>query len=215
MKTHRAKGKNSALVRRWTCLLTSFCLGIFFFTNDLFGLRSLSDAYSNYTVNRVLGWFYPDDKRSSITTILADAEQLSAHCENSHTSHRFHANLLRELVRYQPRAIFIDVLLLHERPGTDQLAHAIADAAAADIPVFIAANPDPSPAAALPVLTRHARPVAVRFDPEFGEQDRYCFASNTRSHQACTGRGRLPTALAGAGSAAASSDVLPSAALAL
>lgn len=82
---------------------------------------------------------YPTSGRDQITVMLIDDKDLETYAEVWPVSLGFHERRLLELLKYQPKAVFFDIVFLDDRkdPDLDGFIDAACRARRAGIPVFI------------------------------------------------------------------------------
>lgn len=85
---------------------------------------------------------YPDAAQEKITVVLATDKALNSLGHSWPPPYYFHADVLRDIGRYQPKAIFMDFLFSGERAGEgiEQLADEICELKKNGIPVFLASD---------------------------------------------------------------------------
>lgn len=88
---------------------------------------------------------YPTTGRDQVTVMLIDDKDLSDYDEAWPVSLGFHQRRLLEMLQYQPKAVFFDIVFLDDRkdPGLDGFIDAACRARMAGVPVFIGAFSNP------------------------------------------------------------------------
>ncbi len=85
---------------------------------------------------------YPEAAQKNITVVLATDKAINSLGHAWPPPYYFHADVLRDIGRYQPKAIFIDFLFSGERAGEgiEQLADEICEMKKNGIPIFLASD---------------------------------------------------------------------------
>lgn len=87
---------------------------------DPFGLSNATRSYSQDVLNRLFSPFYPSDGHDSMAVALLRDEDLARFTRPSERDWpapmAFHAKVLAAILRYQPKAVFVDLLFLDEVP---------------------------------------------------------------------------------------------------
>ncbi|WP_207262828.1 CHASE2 domain-containing protein [Desulfovibrio sp. Huiquan2017] len=103
------------------------CSGLILSFLDPFGLSTASDAYSQLIIDRVTAPFYHSPGQDRIAVVLIDDTTLDELGEGWPPPYDVYANLLYRILRQQPKAVFMDILLerLRERDRESfEVAHA-------------------------------------------------------------------------------------------
>lgn len=129
-----------------------------------------SDVMTHLTAKAqagLVGGFYPSQHRNDVTVVLIDDVALSRSEHGWPVPYAAHARWLKSLARFQPRAIFLDVMFV--QPRTDETLPALVSALCSlrdqNIPVFLAALPDPD-----------TGELAVRSDLKSPDGEKPCFS---------------------------------------
>jgi hypothetical protein len=114
---------------------------------DPFGLNYAAGQHSGELGARTLAPFYASDAQSRVVVVLVDEGTLRARGMSWPPPYAYHEEMLRRILRGQPRAVYVDLLLTDRRGDPSDLAATRAaladDVAAAGVPVFYArAAPD-------------------------------------------------------------------------
>lgn len=88
---------------------------------DFFGVSTAADSYSNTLIQRFLAPFYSADKQDVSTVVIIDDKSLLARDKTWPLSYSDHAELLTQILMFQPKAVFVDILFDRERDRDDTL----------------------------------------------------------------------------------------------
>lgn len=121
----------------WGVFLYILGASCFVFHGIAFHLTPWSQA----VVNGIVKLWYPTDKREETTVVLFREDNLEYLDETYPVSYKTHARVLRKLLEYKPRAVFVDFMFLEERANEPELAAAICELTEKHIPVYLAAPP--------------------------------------------------------------------------
>jgi CHASE2 domain-containing sensor protein len=129
-----------------------------------------SDAMTHLTAKAqagLVGGFYPSTHRNDVTVVVIDDLVLSRLEQGWPVPYATHGRWLRNLAKYQPRAIFLDVMFVQARKDETlpALVSALCGLRDLGIPVFLAALPDPDTGV-----------LAVRPDLKSPEGEKPCFS---------------------------------------
>lgn len=110
---------------------------------DPFGLGRATDVYSDLMINRIVSPFYESEGQDEIAVVLIDQDTLEAEGIGWPPYYDYYSRILYRIMRHNPKAIFVDILLEEERPAAlESLAYARNDLAehamAFGIPIIFA-----------------------------------------------------------------------------
>lgn len=118
---------------RWTIIRGFFvALGAFLISIlDPVGLTSATDQQSISAYNRITSPFYNNEKSGGISILLIDENTINAAKANNHEigylnyppTLRQYADILYNVAKLRPKAIFVDMLLLDPRGDTQEQVH--------------------------------------------------------------------------------------------
>lgn len=121
----------------WIAGLANLGLLVFTFQGISFDLTPWSQA----VVNSVVKLWYPDDKREETTVVLFREENLEYLNESFPVSYKRHAKVLKKILNYNPRAVFVDFVFAdarHDPKGIKALQEVICAFAIARVPLYLA-----------------------------------------------------------------------------
>lgn len=129
-----------------------------------------SDVMTHLTAKAqagLVGGFYPSEHRNDVTIAVIDDSSLSRLEQGWPVPYATHARWLRNLAKYRPRAIFLDVMFVQARKDETlpALVSALCSLRDLGIPVFLAALPDPD-----------TGELAVRADLKSPDGEKPCFS---------------------------------------
>lgn len=129
--------------------LTMFGLEVVFRMVDPFGLHHASVRHANEMSARTLAPFYASAAQDRIAVVLIDEATLRARGMAWPPPHAYYAEMLRRILRGNPRAVYVDLLTVDER-GTAAEHDAVrenlaAEIAASGVPVFFAQDAPGNP----------------------------------------------------------------------
>jgi CHASE2 domain-containing sensor protein len=127
---------NNPWVRKLVWIVFLYALGAacFVFHGIAFHLTPWSQA----VVNGIVKHWYPDVKREETTVVLFREQNLEDLGETYPVSYKTHAQVLRRLLDYKPRAVFVDFMFLEKRANEPELRDAICKLTENGIPVYLA-----------------------------------------------------------------------------
>lgn len=167
-------------------LVLLICL-LVFRHGDLFGFGQTGDKYSAGLLNLAVSMagLYPSSARDEMLVITVDDDTLAAAHQSYPPDHAFHAQMLEKILRYQPRAIMLDITFETDRgEGTRKLLEVLAKRDPG-IPIYVAADrpaQDGDPGI-LPALSKLVTQVDVQRAIDTSRSDRYCLVpAATRDH---------------------------------
>lgn len=101
------------------------------------------DLYSELIINRVMSPFYDSEAQGKIAVVLIDEDTLDAAEMGWPPSYDYYSQVVYRILRHNPKALFVDILLERERPAArDSLPSARQDleeyAEDFSIPIFFA-----------------------------------------------------------------------------
>lgn len=153
---------------------------------DPFGLASSSDAASAQWLNRLFSHFYPALGQQRIAVVLIDDRYVQRHHSAWPLPYAEQAKLFKNLLSYQPKAVFVDLLYSHdhsqgERPGQSSvLANVFERYQQREIPLVLAntgvQRGEDGSANTLESLANVSTPALVTWS---GQGDRYPIAMPT------------------------------------
>lgn len=123
-----------------TCVL--LLLAIIVLNFSPFGTSDRADKYSQDIFNNLLSkLIYPTDARDDIAVLLLTDEGLERHQQGVWPArYDFHGQVLNQLLIYQPKAVFIDMLWMNmDKPGSSYLVRVLERYRDKKIPVFVVA----------------------------------------------------------------------------
>ena len=107
-----------------TIFLSYFVLRIVMNEIEPFGLSNATKAYSTLVSARVMAPFYGSDAQDHIAVVLIDESTLHARDMGWPPRYTYYEETLRRILRQQPRAIYVDILLQDERAYDGSLGEA-------------------------------------------------------------------------------------------
>lgn len=118
----------------------AFYIGFLLVNQDPFGLSEAASTASSAALNAILGSFYDHSRQNEIVVTLFDDEYVKHTGNTWPASYAFHAKALQAIKTLRPRAVFLDIIFLHERedPTLKRLLDAIEGLR--PIPVFLAVS---------------------------------------------------------------------------
>lgn len=84
---------------------------------DPFGLGRVSDYHSERIIDRVTSPFYESEGQDEIAVVLIDEDTLAAEEIGWPPSYDYYSQTIYRIMRHDPKAIFMDILLESERPA--------------------------------------------------------------------------------------------------
>ena len=84
---------------------------------DPFGLGRVSDYHSERIIDRITSPFYESKGQDEIAVVLIDEDTLAAEEIGWPPSYDYYSQTIYRIMRHDPKAIFVDILLESERPA--------------------------------------------------------------------------------------------------
>lgn len=110
----------ASVLMRWLdasmlVLLGVVLLVLLFQELSLFGLSKATQAQSSRVWQRLAAPFHPEQAQQQIAVVLIDEQTLQARQVGWPPQYAYYADMLRGVLLQQPRAVFVDILVEHER----------------------------------------------------------------------------------------------------
>lgn len=177
----------------------AICVAVGYLLSILWGGINQFEEAGVRVAGRLIGpmvgkFAYGDGKRDEISLLLLGDEDIKQLGGTWPLTYSTHADVLRTLGQYKPKAVMVDILFLDKRNDASigELAQAMCDLQGQGIGVYLAALPGPgeSPDAweVRPELRRCATLVAVPKDEDFLDNQTWSYDLHVKH------RGTMPTA---------------------
>lgn len=138
-----------------------------------FGLRESSEQTTETWLLRMLAPFYPEKAQNDVVVVLIDDQALASMQASWPLRYSEQARLLRQLLSYQPKSVFVDLLFTQRRydgGSTDGLQRVLGSAREQGIPLILADYRDAEGRSqVLPELRAAARTAQVNWSG-YGER---------------------------------------------
>ncbi|WP_334028557.1 CHASE2 domain-containing protein [Alteromonas sp. P256] len=86
---------------------------------DPFKITTATDAASADILNRILAMYYPNDSQEEVVVVFIDDDYLSKNNLTWPLSYKEQSKLIRKILSYQPKGLFIDLLYTHDRSSNN------------------------------------------------------------------------------------------------